>query len=130
GVFALSVAVAASALAFRIAGLHAGAMRDFFYQATCCRMDALAMGAALAAVLRTSRATLIARWGLIAAVAGATVFVVVAVVTGGLRRDDLIMQTVGYSALALTFSALIAGVVASRLKRGLLAKSFRNSVLR
>jgi peptidoglycan/LPS O-acetylase OafA/YrhL len=129
-VLAMSVAVATLALAVRIAALRAGAPADFYYEATCSRMDSLAMGAALAAVLRTSRAAIVNRLGKFAAAGGLLILVALAIASDGLRRDEPIMQTVGYSALGVAFTSLLAGVTASRQQRGPLARFFGTAFLR
>lgn len=93
-------------LGMRLGGIGPGLV----YTASVCRMDALALGAAVAVIVREPalldwmRAQ---RTGLQAAAALA----VAAVVCGGFQRDSFYGQTIGYSALSLAFAMLVLALV-------------------
>jgi peptidoglycan/LPS O-acetylase OafA/YrhL len=102
--------VAALALrgAWRFMGLNPEAM----YLLTPARMDALAVGAILAVGTRSSAArTRLARWGPQLFRSSGMLLLALAIWRGGLSGEDVVVQTVGYSLLALLFGALIASLV-------------------
>lgn len=128
-VVAVLVVVAfASRLGLWIAGFgHAGP-----YMFTICRMDALALGGAVAALLRIPeyRAAAVRRRGAIA-LAMTGVFVLGFIVTRGYPRASFLDQTIGYTILALTFAALVLLVVLDHERgHGRLGAIFENAVLR
>jgi peptidoglycan/LPS O-acetylase OafA/YrhL len=107
GVIALSAVLVAAAIACRVlVRAHVGV--EATYTFTPCRMDALAIGAAAAALVRgeqTRRAIERIRPAVLAAIGGA------AVIAGGLwghvARTNIAMQHTGYTVIALGFAGLI-----------------------
>jgi len=99
--------LAALALAFRIGVWTLGLSPEIAYQNTFARMDALALGAAGAILLRDPAA--VARWapGLRRALLVAGVAVAIAAILG-LARTGPVTQIAGYSLLAISFALLIA----------------------
>src|SRR5581483_3218337 len=121
-----------AALGARIAVRLAGLGSEAAYMFTACRMDALAIGAAIAALLRmpAAHAWLIARRPKIAIGAGA-LFVAGLVPTGGYSRTGLADQTYGYTILAALFAALVLLVVLDHERgRGWIGAVFRHRALR
>jgi len=125
---ALVVVAFAARLGLRLAGAGEGGP----YMFTICRMDALALGAAVAALLRIpeyhARAV---RWrgGITLAVGALFVFGLVA--TRGYPRTTVSGQTFGYTILALTFAALVLLAVLDHERgRGWVGAAFQNAVLR
>jgi len=120
------------ALGARLALRLAGAGEAGPYMFTICRMDALGLGAAVAALLRipahrervTRRRTAITAWmtGL---------FVAGFFVTGGYARVSYADQTFGYTILALAFAALVLLVVLDHERgHGWIGAAFKLSVVR
>jgi len=99
--------LAALALGFRISVWTLGLSPEIAYQNTFARMDALALGAAGAILLRDPAA--VARWapGLRRALLVAGVAVAIAAFLG-LARTGPVTQIAGYSLLAISFALLIA----------------------
>jgi len=99
--------LAALALGFRIGVWTLGLSPEIAYQNTFARMDALALGAAGAILLRDPAA--VARWapGLRRALLVAGVAVAIAAILG-LARTGRVTQIAGYSLLAISFALLIA----------------------
>jgi peptidoglycan/LPS O-acetylase OafA/YrhL len=125
---ALVIAAFGSRLALRLAG--AGVAGPYMF--TICRMDALGLGAAVAAVLRVPewRARAVA-WRRPIAAAAAALFTVGLVATRGYPRTSFADQTYGYTILALTFAALVLLVVLDHERgHGALGAVFRNRMLR
>jgi peptidoglycan/LPS O-acetylase OafA/YrhL len=85
---------------------------DAAYMFTPCRMDALALGALGAAMVRGSAATVIARWrGSLLWIAG-TAVLLAGLVSGRVARMGATMQLAGYTIIALGFAGwLLAAVV-------------------
>ncbi len=85
---------------------------SFAFRLMIARMDALAVGALIALVLRgEGGAAALTRWVRpVILVAGATL-VVLFVWRRGLNTEDLPVLTIGFSALALLFGAVIAQAV-------------------
>ena len=103
--------LAALAIGFRIGVWTLGLSPEIAYQNTFARMDALALGAAGAILLRDPAA--VARWapGLRRALLVAGVAVAIAAIPG-LARTGPVTQIAGYSLLAISFALLIAvGVI-------------------
>jgi peptidoglycan/LPS O-acetylase OafA/YrhL len=98
--------LAALALGFRIGVWTLGLSPEIAYQNTFARMDALALGAAGAILLRDPAA--VARWapGLRRALLVAGVAVAIAAILG-LARTGRVTQIAGYSLLAISFALLI-----------------------
>lgn len=85
------------------------------YVLTFARMDVLAVGALVAVAIRERRGLIALRWcvgpvGVVAAAAVLALFMS----KGALHPEDPVVQTAGYSLLALSFGALVAAVVVSR----------------
>jgi peptidoglycan/LPS O-acetylase OafA/YrhL len=116
----------------RLALRHAGASEAAPYMFTICRMDALGLGAAVAAVLRIPGARERAvRWrrGILAA--AGTLFVAGVLATRGYPRTGYADQTFGYTILALTFAAVVLAVVLDHQRgRGWIGAVFGHPVLR
>jgi peptidoglycan/LPS O-acetylase OafA/YrhL len=99
---------------------------------TICRMDALGLGAAVAAVIRVPawHARAVA-WRRGLGVAAVALFVVGLVATRGYPRTSYADQTFGYTILAAVFAAVVLGVVLDHERgRGSVGALFANPVLR
>jgi peptidoglycan/LPS O-acetylase OafA/YrhL len=111
GVVVLSFVLTAGAIASRIyVRSHVGF--EATYQFTPCRMDALAVGAGIAALIRSdSLRRFVANSR--ASALGATGFVIllVAIVIGHVARTSPRMQIDGYTLLALGFAVLLVGAL-------------------
>jgi peptidoglycan/LPS O-acetylase OafA/YrhL len=125
---ALVVIAFASRLALRLAGASDAGP----YMFTICRMDALALGGAVAAILRIPElAERVVRRRRAIAIATAALFVVVALLTRGYPRTSFRDQTFGYTILALVFSAIVLlAVLDHRRGRGWLGTVLSNAALR
>jgi peptidoglycan/LPS O-acetylase OafA/YrhL len=129
---AITVGVMVAALAARICVRLVGLGGEAAYMFTVCRMDALAVGAAVAALIRMPAAH---AWGVrergrIAAGAAA-LFVAGLVTTGGYARTGFADQAYGYTILALMFGALVLLVVLDHERgRGGLGAIFQHRILR
>jgi peptidoglycan/LPS O-acetylase OafA/YrhL len=124
----LVVIAFASRLGLRIAG----AERAGPYMFTLCRMDALALGGAVAALVRIPeyRAAAVRRRGGIT-LATSVMFVLGFFGTRGYPRASYLDQTFGYTILALTFAALVLlAVLDHRRGRGWIGAVLANAVLR
>lgn len=105
GFVRLCVALIVAAFAARVCVRMAGLPPAWAYQATVSRIDALALGALGAVVVRR-------RWLTPASVRRLAFFAfavlgVVFIATGGLPRTSLAVQTIGYSVVALASLALV-----------------------
>jgi len=124
----LVVLALAARVGFRLAGVGEGGP----YMFTICRMDALALGGAVAALLRIpeyhERAV---RWrGRVSLVVSA-LFVLGLFATRGYPRTTFSGQTFGYTILAVTFAAVVLLVVLDHERgRGWVGAVFKNAVLR
>jgi peptidoglycan/LPS O-acetylase OafA/YrhL len=121
-----------AALAARIAVRLTGLGGEAAYMFTVCRMDALALGAAIAALLRMPRAHawLVDQRDRIAIAAG-VLFVGGLLTTGGYARTGMRDQAYGYTLLAGVFAVLVLLVVLDHeRRRGWLGAVFQNPVLR
>jgi peptidoglycan/LPS O-acetylase OafA/YrhL len=107
-VFRLCLVLALASFLVRLAMLLGGADPEAVYMFTFARMDALALGAALAALVsmpdRFERIVAM-RGRLLAAAAG--LWLLGVVITHGYPRTLPLGQTVGYSLLAITFAMVI-----------------------
>jgi peptidoglycan/LPS O-acetylase OafA/YrhL len=116
GVVKLCLALTGVALIARLALIQFHWPSAAVYEFSVCRMDALACGAAAAALLRmpASRAWLLARP---LALTGAALGVLVtgAVLTQGYPQYATSTQTLGYLTLALAFALLVLGAVGADL---------------
>ncbi len=117
----------------RVALALGGGTPGMVYEWSPCRMDALALGGCAAAALRMPGlvpALMARRWQW---VAGAGVLFVVCVLdTHGFASSTFSMQTLGYSLLAISFSALVLGLACVDLAgdAGLGARLWRTAPLR
>jgi len=114
----LCIGLAVASLWIRFGMRMAGSGPQPVYMWTICRMDALALGAAVAVLLRMPRiAELLERrdrqigWGALALGLGGFF------ITRGDPRTTGLSQTIGYSLLALTFAALVCAAVMFELGR-------------
>ncbi|MEP7041530.1 MAG: acyltransferase [Dokdonella sp.] len=86
---------------------------EVVYDFTPCRMDALAIGALAAVLVRSDRgAHWIARIGGAGLAASGLALLLAALVAGHLNRIGSGMQTFGYSVIALGFAAILLGALA------------------
>ena len=109
GVIVIGGAMVIAAIASRIViRAHFGAEAAYFW--TPCRMDALALGAMLAALVRGDRAAALERSGMV--VAGALT-VLSGVVLGGQNRIAPMMQLFGYTVVAAGFALVLIGALVS-----------------
>ena len=124
----LVVVAFGSRLALRVAG--AGVAGPYMF--TICRMDALGLGAAVAAVLRIPElAERVAQRQRAIAIGAGVLFVVGGVATRGYPRTSYRDQTFGYTILALTFAAVVLlAVLDHRRGRGCVGAVLDNAVLR
>jgi peptidoglycan/LPS O-acetylase OafA/YrhL len=109
----LSLAVAAASLVIRLAMLGLAVSPHKIYMFSVCRMDALALGGAMAAAWRMPGAQrwLVARWR--AMLAGAALlWLFDLLLTHGYPRLSVIEQSIGYTILSLSM-ALLVGAAAS-----------------
>jgi peptidoglycan/LPS O-acetylase OafA/YrhL len=111
-VLRLCVAIAVFSVLVRVALLWHGTDVHAVYTMTFCRMDALAMGAAVAAFLKMPGAALHVRvyrrrlaWGTLA------LLVAGFVLTHGYPRTTYLEQTLGYSWLAFAFALIVLALV-------------------
>jgi peptidoglycan/LPS O-acetylase OafA/YrhL len=128
----VAAALAVIAFASRLGLLVAGVGEAGPYMFTICRMDALGLGAAVAAVIRIPalHARVVDRRTGILAAAGA-VFVAGLLVTRGYTRTSFVGQTVGYTILAIAFAALVlAAVLDDERGRGRIGAALQSPVLR
>ena len=117
-VLGLCLAVALASPALRVAMLWQGADPGSVYTYTVCRMDALAFGAAVAALLQIPGASerLLSQrdklaWGAIA------LWSIGLVVTHGYPRTSALGQTLGYSWLAIVFAMAVLAVASGASSR-------------
>lgn len=115
-VLRLSIVIAVTALAARGALLFAGFSKESVYEFSVCRMDALALGAAAAAMMRLPdwRGLLVGRekqllaWSLFILLAGAPL-------SHAYQQYDFLSQLFGYSFLAVAFALFILAVACADL---------------
>jgi peptidoglycan/LPS O-acetylase OafA/YrhL len=107
------LALSSLALAVRVAlVLRAGWGVDAAYMLTPARMDALLLGGWLALLVRDpATRALVRRWWPPVAFAAGGAVVLLSVWRGGLDRNDPYVQLVGYGALSVLATALVAGAL-------------------
>jgi peptidoglycan/LPS O-acetylase OafA/YrhL len=107
-----AVAVASLVIRLVMLGLHANP--EQIYMSSVCRMDALALGGALAAAWRIPR---LAQWlaanGRTMLWSAALLLVLGALVTRGYPRVSALGQSIGYTILALSLTWIVGAVVAA-----------------
>lgn len=131
-VLRIGVGLAVVALASRVALRAMGASPEMAYEFTFCRMDALAMGAAVAALQRFDGGVVafVKHRGKLAAACGA-LLVVGFFVTNAYARTTVLSQTLGYSLIGVAFAALVAAAVGDHfMGKGGLGHALSNPVLR
>ena len=117
----------ASRLALRLVG--AGEAGPYMF--TVCRMDALALGGAVAAVLRIPAYHEAAVRYRKVTLAVTALFVLGFLATRGYPRTSYLDQTFGYTILAVTFAVLVMVTVLDHERgRGWIGAAFQNPVLR
>jgi len=104
----LCVSLAALSLCFRVWMLYFGAPTEAIYQFSISRMDALALGGAAAATMRSSMVAqqVAARQGAVSG-AGFGLLLVGAALTGGYAAAKPTTMSLGYTLLALGFAVII-----------------------
>jgi peptidoglycan/LPS O-acetylase OafA/YrhL len=127
-----TVALVVIAFASRLGLLLAGGGEAEAYMFTICRMDALALGAAVAALLRIPEYREGARrWRDRVTLATSALFILGLAATHGYPRASYSDQTFGYTILALTFAALVLLAVLDHERgRGWIGATFQSAVLR
>jgi peptidoglycan/LPS O-acetylase OafA/YrhL len=111
----IAAAVAAGALALRIAVVVATATPDAAYALFPCRLDALAVGAILALGLRgPGGVAAMRRWVIPAALCGAVVVCALTLFRPSVRFVDPGMMTIGYTALDWMFAGLVLTAATTR----------------
>jgi len=108
GLLVLCPLLMAGALGLRMTLLSRGAAPLTAYVLTPCRIDALAAGALLAAMLATEKGRLRARRLALPVLVGAAMVLGVVILLQGGNQYGPLMQRGGYSALALLFAAGLA----------------------
>ena len=107
-----AVAVASLAIRLVMLGLHAN--HEQIYMSSVCRMDALALGGALAAAWRIPR---LAEWlaanGRTLLWSAVLLLIAGALVTRGYPRISALGQSIGYTILALSLTGIVGAVVAA-----------------
>jgi peptidoglycan/LPS O-acetylase OafA/YrhL len=105
---------------------------DTLYMFTICRMDALALGAGAAALIRIPQAyERLCKNALRIAAAAVVCLIVTAVVTRGFGMHEVGSQTVGYSVLSLTFTlGILLTVLPARGALGMLMEVLSSKPLR
>ena len=110
-VLRLCFALAFASFSIRVAMLWQGAPADSIYTYTVCRMDALALGGAIAAWLQLPRASdHLARHRPYLAWGSLMLLIIGFVVTRGYPRLSALGQTIGYSWLACAFAMAVLAV--------------------
>ncbi|MFO1426559.1 MAG: acyltransferase [Steroidobacteraceae bacterium] len=124
GLLRACVAALVLAVLTRTSLFLAGTTHDANYMFTICRMDALALGAIAALLVRRPAATarIVAHGGLILSVTMAGL-AALALATHAYGKDDPVLQLAGYSLLALGFAAGIVACCARADGTGHLARA-------
>ena len=116
----LAMAMIPAALALRVCWRLAERSPEAMYLLTPARMDALAVGALVAVVMRSPTAVpTFRRWARRLLPVCLGVLTALSYWRSGLSGEDLVVQTVGYSVIALMFGALVGLVVADDREPGL-----------
>jgi peptidoglycan/LPS O-acetylase OafA/YrhL len=114
--FKLCLGLALAAFVIRCALVATGASSDALYNYTVCRMDALALGAAGAALMHLGAWPAAARASLPrAAMISVLLLAVTGLITRGFDRDSVVCETVGFTVLAATGAVLVTGAALAKL---------------
>jgi peptidoglycan/LPS O-acetylase OafA/YrhL len=112
GLAVVALAIILASPFLRLGMLHGGASPEVVYSFTLCRLDALAMGSLLALVVRSDLEAAGQRRvanGLL--LAGVAAVGTILVKSRGFDSEDFLVQTAGFSALAVLCSGLVLWVV-------------------
>jgi peptidoglycan/LPS O-acetylase OafA/YrhL len=127
----LCILLMAAALAARVVCRAHGLSADAVYELTFCRIDALALGAVGALLLRTpAAAAWIERNTMSLSFGSLLAFLLGAWATRGYPRLTVPTQTFGFTVLAWCFGVLVVGAVVSQARGGPLARLFSLPPLR
>jgi peptidoglycan/LPS O-acetylase OafA/YrhL len=130
GVLLASLGITAGAVALRVVAVFGLNSPITAYQLTVCRMDALAIGGALAALVRCDvSAQSVRRAARLGTILFGGLLLGLVGYRRGLSTDDWVVQTVGYTLLATFFGGLMLCAVTGP-STGLLGLVSRWSVLR
>jgi peptidoglycan/LPS O-acetylase OafA/YrhL len=130
GLVALCLAMVVASAALRLVWLRADLSSLAMYQLTPARMDTLAIGALLAVAVRTRSAhASLVRWAGPVLPLSVGLLLAMAAWRHGLSAEDFVVQTIGYSLIALMFGALMVRVVLGGSDRRL-ARAFQRPTLR
>jgi peptidoglycan/LPS O-acetylase OafA/YrhL len=119
GIVAVALAITLASPVLRMAMLHAGTSPEAVYSFTPCRLDALAMGSLLAVVIRNgAEITEHVRTAKALLLGGAAALGTVVVKSRGLDSEDFLVQTLGFSALAVLCSGVVLGAALAAPDKG------------
>ena len=107
------VATVLGALALRVGLTARGAPYLAAYTLTPCRVDALAVGALLALIVRQPYGRVLVRWAPAVALVSGAGLVGIFVWGQGFLQSDPVVQTAGYSLLAIFFGSLLLQALAA-----------------
>ena len=113
GLIGVACGLVIAAPIVRVMMVHAGVSPEVIYTFTPCRIDTLAVGALLAVLVRArpDAALRVARWMI---AIGAPAVLAIAGLAHGLDFDAPLVQTAGFTALAILFGGIIVGAAHSR----------------
>jgi len=115
GVLRLCGLVAMTSLGIRVVMLATGWPSETVYEFTICRMDALAMGGAVAAALVVpGLKEKLLPWAVALRWAPLTIFVVGAALSRGYRQTGAMAQTAGYTLLAAAFALWVLSIALAK----------------
>jgi len=116
---AVAMAIVVGAPLLRVALLRSGTVPECIYTFTPCRLDTLAVGALLAMLVRSRPELAPKVCRALLALGGAGVLAI-AIATGGFVGTNGVVQTVGYSAVALLFGGVVLGAALPEARHRLL----------
>jgi peptidoglycan/LPS O-acetylase OafA/YrhL len=121
-------ALGALAILLRMAILASGRLDPAWaYGFLPCRIDALALGAALAVLARSPACMHLQRWAPVATVAASSILMCIVAIRHTTGRYDFVIATIGYSIIAVAYGGLL---VLSLRKGGLLEYVLSSRALR
>jgi peptidoglycan/LPS O-acetylase OafA/YrhL len=119
GIVAVALGITLASPVLRMAMLHAGTSPEAVYSFTPCRLDALAMGSLLAVVIRNgAEITEPIRTAKALLLVGAAALGAIVVKSRGLDSEDFLVQTLGFSALAVLCSGVVLGAALAAPDKG------------